>query len=136
MSTPHMSGGIQMVIDSHHFASVRWDLRGLVGRIRKVIPDMPSSSGVIWMKLPMGWRGGVPNPGVLDCVCIFGAESVNYTLATIWGLHLRKFGACVQECMHVVRLPTSCVLTWWHALAEGGGICPPYMLHFLGWHIC
>ena len=35
-STPHMWGGILMVIDSHRFASVRWDLRGLVGRIRKV----------------------------------------------------------------------------------------------------
>ena len=53
-----MSGGIQMVIDSHHFASVRWDLRGLVGRIRKVMHDVSSSSGVIWMKFRMGWRGG------------------------------------------------------------------------------
>ena len=57
-----MLGGILMVIDSHHFASVKWDLRGLVGRIRKVMTDVPSSSGVIWMKLPMGWRGGGTQP--------------------------------------------------------------------------
>jgi hypothetical protein len=133
-----MLGGIQMVIDRHHLARVRWDLRGLVGRIWKVMHDVSSSSGVIWMKFRMGWRGGVPNRGVLDCVCIWSRECKLHLGEDLGALSQKSWGmrSSMRSSVHVIRLLTICVLTWCHALAEGGGICTPYMLHFPSWHIC